>query len=518
MEKQLNSSGNMFPGFTSLQILQVIQNDWQKRNTEPEKFTDRIIFIAMFNDIDWTRRGNDEVCISNSESQGTRAEILAWTLDVPRSWKWKEVVWKSKVSSWTKVGFSSVSDGTAIQGNSSPSLHKCQCIESWNSESADKKRNHTLQCGCSHHPFCKSAQYLRSSLELVWAIRFNNGREGTRKNSRKRRIREQRNSHEREFTRSELFWYLLQDLHLETVCGETFRTSDDCPRRFSSQGVAKTHRSGTEYRLRGRRFWRNHPIMRKYTFSSVNTHNPEHMQQFLKEQLLDQTLKFTSWKCLTILDLKLQFRLQRTQDGHPMFWFPKDRVDSWTNCISRISDMMSPVRSEHANAKESELCLATIDRRILLRRLLQVVRAPGNWMRTLSAFLPAQCACSQKEPFLRRKGSGKILLPINSSYGGSLSTAISKMVTRLVRHYDQEERQSDGAFHGGTIGRNWWKCSQSKEDEISQKKHWLRLIHEGSSKTRFEYCEDSKNCLACFPAIQGHSGGITTAPELMEHN
>ena len=176
------------------------------------------------------------------------------------------------------------------------------------------------------------------------------------------------------------------------------------------------------------------------------------MQQFLKEQLLDQTLKFTSWKCLTILDLKSQFRLQRNQDGHPMFWFPKDRVDSWTNCISRKSDMMSPVRSEHANAKESEPSLATIDRRILLRRLLQVVRAPGNWMRTLSAFLPAQCACSQKEPFLRRKGSGKILLPINSSYGGSLPTAISKMVTRLVRHYDQEERQSDGAVHGGTIG------------------------------------------------------------------
>ena len=88
----------MFPGFTSLQILQVIQNDLQKRNTEPEKITDRIIFISMFNDIDWTRRGNDEVCISNSESQGTRAEILAWTLDVPRSWKWKDVVWKKAKS------------------------------------------------------------------------------------------------------------------------------------------------------------------------------------------------------------------------------------------------------------------------------------------------------------------------------------------------------------------------------------------------------------------------------------
>ena len=35
-------------------------------------------------------------------------------------------------------------------------------------------------------------------------------------------------------------WYLLQDLHLETVCGETFRTSNHCPRQFDSQGHAKT--------------------------------------------------------------------------------------------------------------------------------------------------------------------------------------------------------------------------------------------------------------------------------------
>ena len=46
---------------------------------------------------------------------------------------------------------------------------------------------------------------------------------------------------------------------------------------------------------------------------------------------------------------------------------------------------------------------------------------------------------------------------------------------------------------------------------------WLRLIHQGSSKTTFEYCEDSNNSLAYFRAIQGHSRGITINPELMEH-
>ena len=38
----------------------------RKRNIQLEKFKDRIIFMSMFNDIDWTRKGNDGICISSS--------------------------------------------------------------------------------------------------------------------------------------------------------------------------------------------------------------------------------------------------------------------------------------------------------------------------------------------------------------------------------------------------------------------------------------------------------------------
>ena len=48
---------NIFPGFTSLQILQEIQGDLQERNIELENFEDRIIFMLLFNDIEWTRKG-----------------------------------------------------------------------------------------------------------------------------------------------------------------------------------------------------------------------------------------------------------------------------------------------------------------------------------------------------------------------------------------------------------------------------------------------------------------------------
>ena len=50
-----------------MEILRKIQKYLQKQNIEPENFEDRIMFMPMFNDIDWTIRGNSKQCISNSE-------------------------------------------------------------------------------------------------------------------------------------------------------------------------------------------------------------------------------------------------------------------------------------------------------------------------------------------------------------------------------------------------------------------------------------------------------------------
>ena len=67
---------NILSGITSLEILQKIQNVLRERNIEPEKLTDRIIFMPMFNDIDWTRKGNDGICKSNSEKVKTYAKTF----------------------------------------------------------------------------------------------------------------------------------------------------------------------------------------------------------------------------------------------------------------------------------------------------------------------------------------------------------------------------------------------------------------------------------------------------------
>ena len=55
----------IFPGFSSLSILQEIQQDLGRRNIQPGELKDRIIFMPMFSDIEW--KTNDENCISNAE-------------------------------------------------------------------------------------------------------------------------------------------------------------------------------------------------------------------------------------------------------------------------------------------------------------------------------------------------------------------------------------------------------------------------------------------------------------------
>ena len=52
----------IFPGFTTLGILEEIQKIMTEIPCEAEHFTDRIIFMSMYNDIVWREQGNTEKC------------------------------------------------------------------------------------------------------------------------------------------------------------------------------------------------------------------------------------------------------------------------------------------------------------------------------------------------------------------------------------------------------------------------------------------------------------------------
>ena len=52
----------IFPGAKALDILDKIQADLQGKNITPEKFSDRIIFMSMFNDIELEGKDHEDSC------------------------------------------------------------------------------------------------------------------------------------------------------------------------------------------------------------------------------------------------------------------------------------------------------------------------------------------------------------------------------------------------------------------------------------------------------------------------
>ena len=392
------------------------------------------------------------------KSQDVREESLVGTLDVSRPWRREKVVWKLQLQIWRKVEFRSFTDGTTIQGNTSSSLYKCQCLESWNFKSAERKRNHTLQCGCfkhrtlvPNHSFCKSAQYLRSSLELVCAIRFNSGREGPRKNSRKMRIREHR--HWRAWTtRSELYGVFSKDWisTLKQIAGKRLKTSNRCPRLFNSPVWANSHRSGTGHRL----VWATRPfgtsLPRKYTLLRASPLSRAYAA-ILGGTIIVPVIEVHIVKILDSFGLEIEI-------SSP--YFPKRT--SWV-LISReqsrfVDELHIPNARHNLTSAEYSLNMKKRmkvnfvwrNRRLAFRKLVRSLNlAPGNWIRTLLGFLLTQCT-TRIEPYLRRKGSGNLFVPFSSYTGRPLSTpVISNMVTIMVHHFDQEEeeRQTDAAVH-----------------------------------------------------------------------
>ena len=85
----------------------------------------------------------------------------------------------------------------------------------------------------------------------------------------------------------------------------------------------------------------------------------------------------------------------------------------------------------------------------------------------------------------------------------------------MVRHHDQDERETDGARHWDSVlSVLKGKFRNQMEKEFTDE-YWLHCLYLGSIKTRFEICKDENGEIRYIPAIQGHSGGMIVSPRLM---
>ena len=87
---------NIFPGFTTLQLCNKVQEFLSKMSKQPEEFTERNIFMSMFNDISWGSKDNEQECeLSAKLVFYLREKIFTRKMVIPRTWIRREVVFYS---------------------------------------------------------------------------------------------------------------------------------------------------------------------------------------------------------------------------------------------------------------------------------------------------------------------------------------------------------------------------------------------------------------------------------------
>ena len=65
--KPMEFEWNIFPGFTTLQLCNKVQELLLRLSVTPAKFTGRIIFMSMFNDMSWGSKDNKKECESSAQ-------------------------------------------------------------------------------------------------------------------------------------------------------------------------------------------------------------------------------------------------------------------------------------------------------------------------------------------------------------------------------------------------------------------------------------------------------------------
>ena len=98
---------NIFPGFTTLQLSHRVLELLLRLSVTPEKFTGRIIFMSMFNDISCRSKDNKRECESSAQLVSLYAKSFGagqWSFLGPGSGKkWYSIGEDCPQSGWDKV-------------------------------------------------------------------------------------------------------------------------------------------------------------------------------------------------------------------------------------------------------------------------------------------------------------------------------------------------------------------------------------------------------------------------------
>ena len=117
----------IFPGFTTLGLLEKIQDMMKDLQCEPEQFNDRIIFMSMYNDFAWREEGNTERCEYNAKT------ITNYVRRFPRG-RWSflgagsEKKWCGTYSDKPDGSWDKIAQQMMVNFSESPDISCLQCF------------------------------------------------------------------------------------------------------------------------------------------------------------------------------------------------------------------------------------------------------------------------------------------------------------------------------------------------------------------------------------------------------
>ena len=106
-DEPMNSSGMFFPGFSTSQLCNKVQEFQSKMSDPPEQSKGRIFFMSMFNDISWGSEDNEQECNANADLVSIYARRFPpgrWSFLGPGSEKkWYSTHGSRPQGEWDKV-------------------------------------------------------------------------------------------------------------------------------------------------------------------------------------------------------------------------------------------------------------------------------------------------------------------------------------------------------------------------------------------------------------------------------
>ena len=172
---------NIFPGFSTSAILQEIQRDLERKGIDPEQGRNHLHVNVQWH---WSQKQNNETSISNAGNVKEYAMKFSqghWTfLGLGSEEKWNGKYYFSVKGEWDSPA------NKMVQRFKETGHFVFKSINAFEWRNPEEEEEETVHCNRDStnieilfHSFCKSAQYLRSSGELVWTIRPDRAREGT---------------------------------------------------------------------------------------------------------------------------------------------------------------------------------------------------------------------------------------------------------------------------------------------------------------------------------------------------